>query len=480
MKAACFGWFEGEVNVVPLAARLSQFFNRKGIDFQCLHHDRVDSLAMAIAASGVPADKVVMATFLIDLKGVVMAVHPYQATLDVDAICRSMGRRLQTLTATQADRLFPDCETGMHPPIGAAYSVPVVVEESLLSAEVCYMPSGCRTTLLEMDGRSFRLAMAGASRARFSIMQPVCDISEKTVCSGITLEDIAARLQKLYRLPAMPAIALRILQLTADDNASARELSTLIDHDPSLAAQIMRYARSALFNYQGDIQSVQDAVTRVLGFERVAHMAMGIAASRAFNVPRDGMLGLDAFWRHSLYCAYLSQRIAERANPTLKMDPALAYLCGLLHNFGLLLIAHLFPPEFRLLNKLRDANPEQPLAALEQQVFGMGQAQDVLMVGHGAIGGILLKLWQLPEAVIKSAGMHQHAGYQGEQAPYIWTVQLANILLKREMVGDEFNEEAPEDLAESLGLDEQALGELMACTEEAAGELDALANALAA
>lgn len=465
---------------MPLAARLSQFFNRKGIDFQCLHHDRVDSLPMAIAASGVPADKVVMATFLIDLKGVVMAVHPYQATLDVDAISRSMGRRLQMLTAHQADRLFPDCETGMHPPIGAAYGVPVIVDESLLSADLCYMPSGCRTTLLKMDGRSFRLAMAGAARASFAIMQAECDIGKESVCSGITLEDVAARLQKLYRLPVMPAIALRILQLTSDERASSGDLAALIDRDPSLAAQIMRYARSALFNYQGDIQSVQDAVTRVLGFDRVAHMAMGIAASRAFNVPRDGMLGLDAFWRHSLYCAYLSQRIAERVDPSLKMDPALAYLCGLLHNFGLLLIGHLFPPEFRLLNKLREANPEQPLAALEQQVFGMGQAQDVLMVGHGAIGGILLKLWQLPEAVVKTAGMHQHNGYQGEQALYIWTTQLANILLKREQVGDEFNEEDPTLVAEALGLDEQVLADLTACTEAAAGELDALANALAA
>ncbi len=465
---------------MPVAARLSQFLNRKGIDYQCLHHDRVDSLSLSLAASGVSPEQVIQATLLIDLKGVVMAVHPYQATLDVDAVCRLMGRRLQLLTSDQADRLFPDCESGMHPPLGSAYGVPIIIDESLLSAECCYMASGCSTTLLKLDGRGIRLALAGGTRGRIAIYRPGTEDTVGQLPPCITLECVAERLQKLYRLPAMPAVALRILQLTADEAASAQELAGLIDRDPSLAAQIMRYASSALFNYQGQILSVQDAITRVLGFDRVAHIAMGVAASRAFEVPREGMLGLDSFWRHSLHCAFLCQAIAERRGASSGMDPGLAYLCGLLHNFGLLLIGHLFPPEYRLLNRLREANPEQPLAALEKQVFGMGQAQDVLTVGHGAIGGILLKLWQLPDAAIKCAGVHQQPGYQGDHADYVHTVQLANIILRQQGIGDEFNEEDPLPVAQSLNLTEEDVVALTESVEAAAVELDALANSLAA
>ena len=466
---------------MPVAARLSQFLNRKGIDFQCLHHDRVDCLSLALAASGVSSEHLVQATLLIDLKGVVMAVHPYRTTLDLDAVCRTMGRRLQLLTSDQSDRLFPDCESGMHPPIGGAYGVSVIMDDSLLSADICYMPSGCSTTLLKLDGRGLRLALAGAARGRIAINRPGAEdetVGQPLPC--ITLECIAERLQKLYRLPAMPAVALRILHLTSDERASAHELAELIDRDPSLAAQIMRYASSALFNYQGQILNVKDAITRVLGFDRVAHIAMGVAASRAFNIPREGMLGLDNFWRHSLHCAYLSQAIAEHKGAGSGMEPGLAYLCGLLHNFGLLLVGHLFPPEFRLLNRLREANPEQPLAALEKQVFGMGQAQDLLTVGHGAIGGILLKLWQLPDATIKAAGVHQQPGYQGEHGDYVHAVQLANIILKQQGIGDEFNEEDPLPVAQSLGLDEDDLAALIESAEAVALELDALAHTLAA
>ncbi|CAN0601613.1 unnamed protein product, partial [Ectocarpus sp. 12 AP-2014] len=239
---------------------------------------------------------------------------------------------------------------------------------------------------------------------------------------SLTLEEVADKLQKLYRLPPMPALALRILKLTANTEATARELAELIEFDPSLTAQIMRYARSALFNYPGQITSVQEAVTRVLGFDRVAHIALGIASVRAFDVPRHGMLGMDSFWRHSLYCAFLCQRMATWCDA----DKGLSYLCGLLHNFGLLLVGHLFPAEFDELNTLREANPEASMHSLEVQVFGAGNDQDILAVGHGAIGGILHRLWQLPDPVVKAAGMHQQSGYHGEHDQYVLMVQLAN------------------------------------------------------
>lgn len=462
---------------MPAAARLSQFFKQKGIDCQLHHHDRAASLQAAITAINVAPKSVIRATLLIDVKGVVMAVYGLQASLDLGAVNRVLHRRLQPLANHQADRLFGDCDPGEHPPIGGAYGLPVVVDSSLLSAERLYMASGCRSTLVELDGRSFRLAMAGSARGAIAVH--LDDDAQPQRQVELTLDDVARKLQRLYRLPPMPAVALHILKTTGDPDASARDLSGLIEHDPSLSAQVMRYARSALFNYQGQIDSVQDAITRVLGFERVAHLAMGLAASRAFQVPREGALGLDAFWRHSLHCAYLSQCIADRAATKEKpMDRGLAYLCGLLHNFGLLLIAHLFPPEFHLLNKLREANPEQPLALLEKQVFGMGGAQDLIAVGHGAIGGILAKLWELPETVVRAAGMHQLPAYDGADATYVNAVQLANALLKKQGIGDEFDEQDITPYMSKLGLDESALEALVKASEDASAELDALVGSL--
>lgn len=454
---------------MALAARLERFLTGKGIAYRELEIDQVLSFDAAVLASGRPQDEFIRATPLIDINGVVMAVHGYNTSLDMDLVHKQTGRRLQPLTARQSARLFADCDPGFQPPVGAAYDLPVLVDEDILGYPRTLMCCGTDNTLLELDRTSLARALADASLGHLSIR-----VQNNDERDALTLEEVADKLQKLYRLPPMPALALRILRLTANSEATASELGELIEFDPSLTAQIMRYARSALFNYPGQINSVQEAVTRVLGFDRVAHIALGIASVRAFEVPRQGMLGMDQFWRHSLYNAFVCQRMA----PKCQSDKGLAYLCGLLHNFGLLLIGHLFPQEFDELNALRETNPDASMHSLEQQVFGAGNDQQMLAVGHGAIGGILHRLWELPDPVVKAAGMHQQEGYHGEHERYVLMVQLANGLLKDRGIGDEFNPDDVVALASSLGLSEGDIARLNEEIDSVSGELDALALSL--
>ncbi len=468
---------------MPIAVKLNQYLNRQNIYVHEIHHERVDSLACAINCAGVAASATLKSVLLIDVKGAVMAVIPYGADLDIDAVNRVLGRNLQQLTPEQSDRLFTDCEAGAHPPIGAAYGIPTIVDDSLLKQDLFYLQSGCNSTLLQMDGRAFRLSLAGAAKGQIAIMSE--EIQGVTLASlgvngQMSLDDVAKKLEKLYRLPPMPAIAVKILHLVTNPDSSVGELAEVIERDPSLAAQIMRYSRSALFNYQGEVRNVQDAVNIVLGFERVAHIAMGVAASRAFDIPKHGPLGLDAFWRHTLYNAALCQQLAQKLPAEAQVDAGLAYLVGLLHNFGLLLIGHLFPPEFCMLNKLREANPELPMESIERQVFGMGGAQDMIALGHGTIGGILLRMWNLPEEVVKSAAMHQKINYEGDCQNYVQLVQLANILLAREGIGDELNEQDPEPLMTALGLPIERGYQIAQDALERCCDLDAMAAEMAA
>ena len=454
---------------MALAARLEQFLARKGIPCLELPISPSANLEAAVTASDQPRSEFIQATILIDSGGAVMAVHALDSALDPEAVRQLTGRRLQALTPGQAIRLFNDCDPGFVPPIGGAYNLPVLIDDDVMQAERLLLPGGSGESVIELQGRHFRLATAGARHGHLVIRRQTND--DRQV---LTLDEVADQLQRLYRLPPMPALALRILRLSAHSEATARELAELIELDPSLTAQIMRYARSALFNYPGQLHSVQDAVTRVLGFDRVAHIALGIASVRAFDVPRKGALGMDNFWRHSLYSAFLCQSLAVHC----KADKSLAYLCGLLHNFGLLLIGHLFPAEFEELNTLRQANPEASMHSLEQQVFGQSREEQMLAVGHGAIGGILHKLWQLPDAVVKSAAMHQNPEYHGDHETYVVMVRLANALLKPRGIGDEFNTDDIPALLQEVGLSDAIVAELEQEIDRVAPDLDALANSL--
>ena len=468
---------------MPIAVKLGQFLSRQNIFVREIHHERVNSLMSAVNQTRVPAEVTLKSELLIDVKGAVMAVLPLPASLDIDAVNQVMGRNFQALTLAQSDRLYTDCESGAHPPVGAAYGIPVIVDESLLEQDLFYIQSGCNTTLLQMDGRAFRSSIAGAVKGEIASWKGQAEAPEgiASLSNGqLSIDEVAKKLEKLYRLPPMPAIAVKILHLVTDPEASVGELADVIECDPSLAAQIMRYARSALFNYQGEVRNVQEAVNIVLGFERVAHIAMGVAASRAFNISKDGPLGLDSFWRHTLYNAALCQQLAKKLPADANVDPGLAYLVGLLHNFGLLLVGHLFPQEFSLLNKLSEVNPELPMEAIEKQVFGMGSAQDLIALGHGTIGGILLRMWNLPEEVVKSAAMHQCVGYEGDCQNYVHLVQLANCLLKQEGIGDELNAQDPEPLMDALGLPVEQGLQIAQKALESFSDLDAMAAEMAA
>jgi HD-like signal output (HDOD) protein len=296
----------------------------------------------------------------------------------------------------------------------------------------------------------------------------------------MTLDEIAKKLNKLHKLPPMPETAVRILNLSIDPETEVAQLAAVIERDPSLAAQVMRYARSALFSYRGELASVKDAVHFVLGFDRVSQIAFGLSAGKAFNIPAEGPLGLKCFWQHSLYCAVLAQAFALMADPDLEFDEREAYLSGLLHNFGILLIGHLLPSEFKGLNEQRENEPELLMSDIEHKVFGENEEQAIISLGHGSVGAVLLKLWKMPESVITVAGMHQRSQYHGPNQKYVELVRLVNSLLAERGIGDEPAAKDSKELMKKLGIQEDKCRDLLEVLLEQCQSLDGLISQMAA
>ena len=156
------------------------------------------------------------------------------------------------------------------------------------------------------------------------------------------LLDIKLRISRLKRLPPMPEMARRIVQLNSQPNSSVKDLVSVVELDPSLTMQVMRYASSPFFGYRGKVDSVHTAISRVLGYNMVMNLALGVTAAKSFKIPKNVPLGLDAFWRHAVYSAALVQALSTALPADIRPPAGLAYLAGLLHNFGHLLLGHLF------------------------------------------------------------------------------------------------------------------------------------------
>ncbi len=259
------------------------------------------------------------------------------------------------------------------------------------------------------------------------------------------LLDIKQRISRLKRLPPMPEMTQRIVQLNAKPNAAVKDLVSVVELDPSLAIQVMRYASSPFFGYRGKVDSVHTAISRVLGYNMVMNLALGVTAARSFTMPKNVPLGLVSFWRHAVYSAALVQALSTELPAEIRPPAGLAYLSGLLHYCGRFLLGHLFKQEFLLLNKFILREPERSIIEVEKEVLG---------VDHTRIGAWLMKAWGLPEEVIVATREHHNEYYQGPHAVYSQLVMLSDLLLKQYDINSDGPGEIPETVMQMLELGE--------------------------
>lgn len=480
---------------MTIAAAVLRHLKHNRIAYRECPHARVDNLMEAAGACGVAPFEVARAILLRDDAGLLLAVLPLSMSLDFSALKAWLRRDFRPVSGPEADRLFPDCAPGCRPPFGELYGLPVVVERSLMDLPQVYIEPGCPSSLLRLSGRDFQFLLGRPQRGRFAVHPvptgegegPNCaseDVIEQLAAASDYRppeeEEVRRRLEQVYRLPAMPAVATQILSLVADPNCTAKELAELVEMDPSIAAQVIRYARSSFFGYRGSVDSIQTAISRVLGFDIVCNLAVGISAGRVFRLPAEGPLGLNAFWRHAVYTASLAQALVRNMPNGGAFKPGTAYLAGLLHNFGILLLGHMFPPEYAFLNKLAAFNPECPLVSIERKLLGMGAAQKLISLGHAQMGARLMRHWNMPPEIIAVTEFHHDGEYQGDFADYVSLIRLVNALLARQGIGDEpARDIEPQELAR-FGLDEAVVEAASARLLAGGDELDRVARLMVA
>ncbi|HSX19697.1 MAG TPA: HDOD domain-containing protein [Gammaproteobacteria bacterium] len=283
--------------------------------------------------------------------------------------------------------------------------------------------------------------------------------------------------------PALPPVALQILQLSISNEHSTRELVELISQDSTMQQQVMFYTQLPFIQEkfraemaEQEMDDVQHVVDHILGFDMVSHIALGVAAGRAFNLQR--ISGLEDFWRHAFYAASYAERITELVAERLELDPAISYMAGLFHNFGLLLFSQMYPPEYGLLKKWIALNPKVSISVLEQRVLGMGHAFTVIRNGHAQLGEWLLRSWQMPESICVITREHHSLTYKGKYVDYVRIIQLTNQLLRADGIGDGTATGISDQLLEALGLTAHQVYKSIEQVKAGAASIDNMARSL--
>lgn len=442
------------------------------ISFELLRYDENHGLAMAAEELNIDPHQIVRMVHFRDFDKHFITVVPISQILDVEVLQEKLEAHARPVAAIRVDENTIGLESNCVPPFGTDEKCVTLVDKSLDEVESLYFPIEINHEFLKISRKDFIGMQSKCEVMEFSV--PLNEVLEQDYSEGLNFKKtrLIERVENITGLPAMPEMGYRILQISRDSNTTAKELAKAIEVDPSLSAQIMSYSTSAYYGYQGKISSVREAISRVLGFDLVANLALGIAVGKKFSISAKGALGLSSFWRHAVYSSAMAEKLAKVLPKDLELNPGLAYLCGLLHNFGYLLVGHIFAPGFDILNKTATANPDIPITVIENFCLG---------AGHEEIGAKLLEQWHMPQETIDTARWHHNSDDYDEDNNtynYIQLVQLVDKLLWRYGIGDENSGVIPETILSSFNVEEEQVLSVVRPLLETCLELDNMAAQL--
>jgi HD-like signal output (HDOD) protein len=294
---------------------------------------------------------------------------------------------------------------------------------------VIYVESGQPGQLIKLSKEAFSISTQKAKEVSFVV--PLNSIQCNPVSVSNDLEEInqaiekftslriKQRLEDTLELPPLPQSAQDIIKLRSDPDAGSDELADIIERDPSLAAQVVSWASSSFYNAPGKVKSVHDAIVRVLGFDMVMNLAMGLALGRTLKVP-DQSKGYLPYWHQAMWIALGTTALISKIEPAYRPSFGLSYLSGLLHNFGYLVLAHVFPPHFMLICRYADANPHVDSAYIEHFLLGITREQ---------VGSQLMSVWNMPEEVTTALRHQKNTVFEGEFSEYSNILNLTHHLL---------------------------------------------------
>ena len=281
------------------------------------------------------------------------------------------------------------------------------------------MPGMSGAELLEVVQREYpdtiRLILSGQAETE-SVMKALgvshqflskpcdADILQGTIARAFTLRDLAGNpavktlVARINKLPTLPATYRKLVECLKSPDADMNDVAQIISHDPSMSARLLKVVNSAYFGLAKPVADVARAGA-LLGLDRIMSLVLGQGLFAGGDGPQVRGFSLEALWTHSLATATAAHRIAicEELD---KDQVAAAFLAGMLHDIGKLVLAMGVPDEYARVLELARGRPgsERELETLE------------LQAAHTDVGAYLVGLWGLPNNIAEAIAFHEDPG----------------------------------------------------------------------
>jgi len=438
---------------MSLPAAIESCRTLQNVQYELTTGRSMGSLHTVVQTSDLKAEQVVRMILLSDSIGKLQLLIPANCLIDLSRLCEMLGRNLQAVSSEETKALAQRYGTATLPALPALTGLPTLADSRLFKNSELYLETGVPNLYIKMSQDQFRQAISEVELEDFAEPCTVSEVleqrerDENTIVQAVekfTTLRIKQRLDQTLEIPPMPDTAERIIRLRVDPNAGVSELAAIVEMDPSLAAQVVSWAASPYYAAPGKIKGVQDAIMRVLGFDLVINLALGLSLGKTLNLPKDGPRGVTPYWQQAVFCASCMEKLAKIMPSNNRPAVGLSYLAGLLHNFGYLVLAHVFPPYFSVMARYIEANPHISHDLIESHVIGVTREQ---------IASWLMTAWNMPEEVATAIRWQQNPDYCERMSVYPNLLYVALNLLRKHGIGSGPAEEIPAEMLQRMGLD---------------------------
>ncbi len=266
--------------------------------------------------------------------------------------------------------------------------------------------------------------------------------------------ELKEKFRQTKNLPTIPIVVLVLQKALADDKSSAERIGRIISNDPSLSSNILRLANSAFYSSSGKpVSTISDAVVRI-GLHEIGELCSTLAIVQDFR-QIGRFRNHTHFWKHCISVAHAASCLAEHSGKPERVNRNEAYVTGLLHDLGTLILEQYFT------ERARSAWFEAKKKGIPEYVAEL----DVFRMDHGEVGGKLLQFWNIPDQIVQAVSFHHQPGLADPGARDITLItHFADAVCNyKDFVGAGNNGVAtlPEDVMARLSVDSAMVASLI-------------------
>jgi HD-like signal output (HDOD) protein len=251
---------------------------------------------------------------------------------------------------------------------------------------------------------------------------------------------VAEKVLSSAALPTPPAVAMRVVQATANPDCTVAALVELLQHDPSLCAAVLKAANSCVYALRNPVTALDRAVL-LLGMRtvRALVLTLSLPAMRYSSVPDHEF---RRHWQASVSGGIIARELCVRLKVP---QPDEELVCGLLRDVGGLALRQVFPASSGSYRSGVGIRPFKAHLPFEREVYG---------VGHPEMSAELLRTWKLPESVCLPVRYHHEPDACPLTDPDL-AARARRLALVESLVNIETVSQSPAELDATLKMAEQ-------------------------